>query len=515
MMKRIIFVFIIGCCFLQLSAQNNQDVKPSTLVFHVFYDDFKTAQQIRTSSLKNVLDNHLWSKFGDMQMGFGVNYLKGVTKNLDFIATLDGSSTDYLYKNGTTNGSSAFLLDANAAVNLKMLTDRHKIVPYLSGGGGFSLYQGKTGFYLPVGTGIQFHIYNSAFVFTNVQYRNALTSQVNNHFQYNIGVGASLGKRKPIPAKIVEKPVPPAAVKKEVVILPKDLLVTVTDDATGQPLPYVAVTLVSADGKMQYGSTDDYGRVTFKAMIPDNYMVNGSLNHINSTSQTVKKENFTTNENQVEISLTHNDPRFTLAGVVINKTQNRPEAGADVNVSNEADHTMATIQSHAGDGAFRTQLTGGSDFTLIGKKANYISNIEKITTKGLNRSTTLYVKLELAIEEARVGQSIQLNNIYFEVGKSNLNTAVSSDLDKLTQFLKDNPETRLEIQGYTDNVGKAETNIRLSQLRAHSVVGYLTKNGIGSTRLIAKGYGSSQPVADNTTPEGRAKNRRVVMKVLE
>ena len=58
-------------------------------------------------------------------------------------------------------------------------------------------------------------------------------------------------------------------------------------------------------------------------------------------------------------------------------------------------------------------------------------------------------------------------------------------------------------------------NIRLSQSRANSVVDYLTKNGIESNRLIAKGYGASQPVAENTSAEGRAKNRRVVMKVLQ
>lgn len=500
---------------MQLSARNNQDVKPSTLVFHAFYNDFNTAQQIRTSSLKNVLDKHLWSRFGEMQMGFGINYLKGLNKNLDFIATLDGSSTDYLYKNGTTNGSSAFLLDANVAVNLKMLSDKHKIVPYLSGGGGFSLYQGKTGFYLPVGAGIQFHIYNSAFVFTDVQYRNGLTSQVNNHFQYNIGVGASFGKRKSLPAKTVEKPLPPAIAKKEVVVLPKDLLVTVTDEATGQPLPFVAVTLGSTDGKTQYGSTDDYGRVIFKALIPANYTVSGSLNQISSTSQTVKKENFTTSESQVGIGLTHNDPRFTLAGVVINKTKNIPEGGAEVKVTNSANQTFLNIQSQKGDGVFHAQLLAGSDFTVVGKKANYISNIEKITTRGLNRSATLYVKLELAIEEAKAGQSIQLKNIYFEVGKADLNTSVSSDLDKLIQFLKDYPAVRLEIQGHTDNVGSLVLNNRLSQSRANRVVEYLTKNGIGKGRLIAKGYGPSLPVAENATTQGRAQNRRVAMKVLE
>ncbi len=515
MMKRITYTCLIICLVLQLSAQDNGEEKPSTFAFHTFYNDFRTAQQIRTTSLKNVLDNHLWSKLGQMQMGFGVNYLKGINNNLDFIGTLDGSSTDYLFKDGTTNGKSAFLLDVNGAVNLKLLTDRHKIVPYLSGGAGFSMYQGKTGFYLPIGAGLQFNLINEAFVFTNFQYRRALTSDVNNHFQYNIGVGASLAKKKakPVPTIAIVPVALPA--KKEAVIPPSDLIVSVIDEATGQPLPYVQVALTGPEGKKQYGSTDDYGRVIFKEMSPADYTVRGTLNDIGSTEKGIKKDYFTLTENQINITLTHNDPRFTLSGVVINKTKNIPEGGADVNVTNTADHSLATIQSHAGDGVFRTQLKGESDFTLVGKKANYISNIEKITTRGLNRSTTLYVKLELAIEEARAGQSIQLNNIYFEVGKANLNTKVSSDLDKLIQFLKDNPEAKLEIQGHTDNKGKSEMNIKLSQSRASSVVEYLSNNGIESSRLIAKGYGSSQPVAENATAAGRAKNRRVVMKVLQ
>lgn len=167
------------------------------------------------------------------------------------------------------------------------------------------------------------------------------------------------------------------------------------------------------------------------------------------------------------------------------------------------------------DGTFSIPLDAAGDFIISGKKAGYISNIEKVSTKGLNRSTTLYVKLELEIEEAKVGQSITLNNIYFELGKVNLNTSFSSDLDKLIQFLKDNPETRLEIQGYTDNIGSLALNTKLSQARANSVVDYLTKNGIDGSRLSAKGFGPSLPVASNTTAEGRAKNRRVVMKVVQ
>ena len=151
----------------------------------------------------------------------------------------------------------------------------------------------------------------------------------------------------------------------------------------------------------------------------------------------------------------------------------------------------------------------------MGKKADYISNIEKVSTKGLNRSATLYVKLELGIEEAKVGQSIVLNNIYFETGKSLIKADYSTDLEKLIQFLTDNPATRLEIQGHTDNTGSVTLNNKLSQARAESVVKYLNLKGITLDRLTAKGYGQSMPITSNLTEEGRQKNRRVEMKVIQ
>lgn len=514
-MERIISLLFLCCLELTLSAQDNSVKKQSTLQFHAFYNDFNSAQQIRASSIKNVLDNHLWSKFGQMQMGFGVSYLKGLTKKVDFIATLDGSSTDYLYKDGSTNGSSALLLDANGAIHLKLLTDLHKVVPYLSLGAGLSWYQGKTGFYLPAGLGFQFNLFEQAFVFTNAQYRKALTSAVNNHFQYNIGVGASLGRKKVKPAKEVAAVITPVPVKQEIKVNTKDFIVAVRDEATGEPLPHVVVVVNGAEGKKVSGTTGADGKVTFSALTPDDYTVSGLLNNLTTAVLPIKKDSFETNDKQLNFTLTHNDPRFTLSGIVINKTKNIPEGGAEVQVSNATKSSIVTQQSRDGDGIFRVQLEAGSDFTVVGKKASYISNIEKVSTKGLNRSATLYVKLELEIEEAKAGQSIQLNNIYFEVGKANLNTAVSSDLDKLIQFLKDNPFVSLEIQGHTDNAGSLSLNNKLSQSRANSVVDYLSKNGIARERLIAKGYGPTAPVADNSTAEGKSKNRRVVMKVLQ
>jgi len=73
----------------------------------------------------------------------------------------------------------------------------------------------------------------------------------------------------------------------------------------------------------------------------------------------------------------------------------------------------------------------------------------------------------------------------------------------------------IEISGHTDDVGDDALNLELSQKRAESVRNYLIKNGIASNRVTAKGYGETQPIADNSTPEGKAKNRRTEVKILK
>jgi outer membrane protein OmpA-like peptidoglycan-associated protein len=83
------------------------------------------------------------------------------------------------------------------------------------------------------------------------------------------------------------------------------------------------------------------------------------------------------------------------------------------------------------------------------------------------------------------------------------------------RFMKDNPDTRLEIQGHTDNTGSITLNNKLSQMRADAVVSYLTANSIERGRLVAKGYGPAKPLTSNANTEGRAKNRRVEMKVIQ
>jgi outer membrane protein OmpA-like peptidoglycan-associated protein len=112
-----------------------------------------------------------------------------------------------------------------------------------------------------------------------------------------------------------------------------------------------------------------------------------------------------------------------------------------------------------------------------------------------------------------VNASIVLNNIFFDVNKYDLKPESQVELDKLAALLKENPTLKVQIGGHTDNAGNPADILTLSNNRAKAVVNYLINNGISAERLSFKGFGETQPVADNNTEEGRAKNRRTEMKV--
>ena len=108
-----------------------------------------------------------------------------------------------------------------------------------------------------------------------------------------------------------------------------------------------------------------------------------------------------------------------------------------------------------------------------------------------------------------VGKSIVLPGVTFATGKAELNENAKIILSTVLESLRDNPEIRVEIRGYTDNTGSAAVNLNLSQRRAEAVRDYLVGMGITFERLRAIGYGEANPIASNATVDGRAKNRRI------
>ena len=121
-----------------------------------------------------------------------------------------------------------------------------------------------------------------------------------------------------------------------------------------------------------------------------------------------------------------------------------------------------------------------------------------------------------SFSDASAGGSIRLDNVKFETGSANLTADSRYELDNLIEVLTTTyPNMKVELSGHTDNIGNPASNMTLSQNRAISVMNYLKENGsIATNRMIAKGYGDTQPAADNATEDGRKQNRRTECKII-
>jgi outer membrane protein OmpA-like peptidoglycan-associated protein len=181
------------------------------------------------------------------------------------------------------------------------------------------------------------------------------------------------------------------------------------------------------------------------------------------------------------------------------------------------------------DGKFLFRVYENEDYNLIGESDGFLTMRETYTTrgKGVDMSTlkdlvtNITLDTTLVLERKAVNEKFVLDNIYFGFDSTDIKPESAQELDKLAQLLKDNPEIKIEMGSHTDSVASFEYNIDLSKRRAESTVTYLIGKGISQERLVAKGYGESQPIARNSNrdgsdnPNGRAKNRRTEFKILE
>ena len=116
--------------------------------------------------------------------------------------------------------------------------------------------------------------------------------------------------------------------------------------------------------------------------------------------------------------------------------------------------------------------------------------------------------------QANIDDAVNGRTIAFTTGSAAIAKSGQTVLLALVKPLKSAGSARVVVGGYTDNVGDSKDNLKLSQARAHSVVVFLTKHGVNTRVLVAKGYGEAKPIAPNTTEAGRQKNRRIEFTVL-
>ncbi|MBD8388108.1 OmpA family protein [Dysgonomonas sp. BGC7] len=121
------------------------------------------------------------------------------------------------------------------------------------------------------------------------------------------------------------------------------------------------------------------------------------------------------------------------------------------------------------------------------------------------------------VESINDGQAIKVtfeSGILFATNSSTLNSASQNSLTSFATSLKNNPDTDVQIYGHTDNTGSDAINNPLSEKRAQAVYNFLQTKGVSGTRMVSQGFGSTQPVADNSSTTGRAQNRRVEVYIL-
>ena len=172
-----------------------------------------------------------------------------------------------------------------------------------------------------------------------------------------------------------------------------------------------------------------------------------------------------------------------------------------------------TANSNPKDGSYKIVLPCGKNYGFSAKANGFYSvseNIDLTVNAGYKE-----IKKDLYLVPIEIGETVILNNIFFDFNKFELKTESYPELNRVVKFLKDYPSVEIELSGHTDNSGPKEYNQVLSEKRALAVAEYFFANGISKDRVVVTGYGEAKPVDTNETEEGRQKNRRVEFKILK
>lgn len=147
-----------------------------------------------------------------------------------------------------------------------------------------------------------------------------------------------------------------------------------------------------------------------------------------------------------------------------------------------------------------------AQYTIRIEASGYVSSMEKLDINALDMRA---LEMNFKLQPVEVGTTVNLKNVLFAQAKTDILPESYPELDLVVNFLKANPNVRIELMGHTDGRGVHSDNVRLSQQRVNRVKEYLVSKGIEPRRITGKGFGGSRPIASNDTEESRRMNRRV------
>jgi outer membrane protein OmpA-like peptidoglycan-associated protein len=206
-------------------------------------------------------------------------------------------------------------------------------------------------------------------------------------------------------------------------------------------------------------------------------------------------------------------PVVRVSGKTLDKKTGLP-IGAKISYENlETGQEMGIAVSNPKDGSYAIVLPAGTNYGFLAETPNYASVTANLNLPVVDKFKEFNQDLYLVPLEK--GAVIRMNNIFFDVNKSELKKISFPELNRIVELMKERPTLKIQIGGHTDSDADEAYNLDLSNRRAASVYNYLVKAGIEPARLTSKGYGEAVPQVPNTTPENKAINRRVEFTILE
>jgi outer membrane protein OmpA-like peptidoglycan-associated protein len=205
--------------------------------------------------------------------------------------------------------------------------------------------------------------------------------------------------------------------------------------------------------------------------------------------------------------------KFATGKIVDATTQQPIQATIDV-FSIKTNEMVFRSVSDKETGEFITCTPSDEEYGVNVSKKGYMffsdnfAEKEKMTIKTNNK------KSNLGLDKIEVGKKMTLKNIFFDFDKATLKKESFFELNHVARFMRENPTVRIQLSGHTDYKGSEEYNMTLSQNRAKAAMDYLIKKGVPPQRMEYKGYGKTQPIADNSTEAGRAQNRRTEILII-
>ncbi len=206
------------------------------------------------------------------------------------------------------------------------------------------------------------------------------------------------------------------------------------------------------------------------------------------------------------------NPVTYIKGVIRDKESGTPIEATVEMIDLDSKKSLSSVKSDAQTGEYLSCIQTGSNVMLNVSNPAYPFYSENFQVEQSYTQLSPYLK-DIALQKADIGTVVVLNNIFFDFNRSDLHPTSYVELDRLVDYLKHN-QVRIEIGGHTDDQGTHEYNDKLSTERARAVYDYLIAQGIPTEQLTYHGYGKRNPIADNSTEEGRAINRRTEFKVI-